>query len=139
MAFRKISYLIPVCDGCGLAWSFGEPACPEGIPPHFTSRTTALHHLPAGYGWQVTRTRMAPRLMACRRCAVAGVVPATAGRAWVLAVAGQIRRMVPFGRVRAPLPPGLGAGHPESMTTALPADQEGLLTALDAQIFPDEP
>ena len=34
MAFRKISYLIPVCDGCGLAWSFFDPACTDGIPPH---------------------------------------------------------------------------------------------------------
>ena len=30
MAFRKISYLIPSCDGCGLARSFCDPACGEG-------------------------------------------------------------------------------------------------------------
>ena len=77
--------------------------------------------------------------MACRRCAAAGVIPATAGRAWLLAAAGRIRRA---GAVRAasaaPLPAGLGPGHPESMTAALPAEQEGLLTALDAEIFPDD-
>ena len=78
MAFRKISYLIPSCDSCGLAWSFGDPACEEGIPPHFVSRAAALTHLSADYGWQITRTRMGPRLMACRRCAAAGVIPATA-------------------------------------------------------------
>jgi hypothetical protein len=77
--------------------------------------------------------------MTCRHCAAAGVIPAMAGRAWLLAVAGQIRRLVPFGRVRAPLSPGLGSGHPESMTAALPAEQESLLTVLDAQTFPDEP
>ena len=46
MGFRKISYLIPSCDGCGLAWSFGDPACAEGIPPHFASRAAALASWP---------------------------------------------------------------------------------------------
>lgn len=137
MAFRKIAYLIPSCDSCGLAWSFGDPACEDGIPPHFASRAVALTQLPADYGWQVTRMRMGPRLMACRRCAAAGVIPATARRAWLLA-AGRIRRVVPFGRIRASLPPGLGPGHPESLTAALPAEQEGLLTALHAETFPDD-
>ena len=138
MAFRKISYLIPCCDGCGLAWSFGDPACADGIPPHFATRAAALVRLPGDYGWQVTRLRWCPRLMACRRCAAAGVIPATAGRAWLLAAAGRIRRFVPFGPVRRPAPAGLGPGHPESMTTVLPAEQEGLLTELDAEIFPDQ-
>jgi len=139
MAFRKVGYLIPACDGCGLAWSFRDPACADGIPPHFASRAAALSQLPADYGWQITRTGIGLRLMACRQCAAAGVVPASAGRAWLLAVAGRIRRLVPFGPVRAPLPPSLGPGHPESMTTALPAQQEDLLAALDAETFPDEP
>jgi len=77
--------------------------------------------------------------MVCRRCASAGVIPATAGRAWLLAAAGRIRRMVPFGPVRRPLPPGPGPGHPESVTSALPAVQEDLLRALDAEILPDQP
>lgn len=139
MAFRKISYLIPYCDGCGLAWSFADPACIDGIPPHFASRAAALTQLPADYGWQLTRLRTGPRLMACRRCAAAGVIPATTGRAWLLAMAGWIRRLVPFGPIRRPLPPGLGPGHPESMTAALLAEQEGLLTELDTELFPDEP
>lgn len=139
MAFRKISYLIPSCDSCGLAWSFGDLACEEGIPPHFATRAAALTQLPADYGWQIARTRMGLRLMACRRCAAAGGIPATAGRAWLLVVAGRIRRLVPFGRVRAPIPPGLGTGHPESMAAALNAEQEGLLTVLDGEIFSDEP
>ena len=42
MAFRKIYYLIPACDGCGLAWSFFDPACTDGIPPHFAGRAAAL-------------------------------------------------------------------------------------------------
>ena len=49
MAFRKISYLIPSCDGCGLAWSFGDPACADGIRPHFAGRAAALGQLPADY------------------------------------------------------------------------------------------
>jgi hypothetical protein len=138
MAFRSISYLIASCDGCGLAWSFGEPACAEGIPPHFASRAAALAQLPARFGWQVTRLRWSPRLMVCCRCAGAGVMPAAAGRAWRLAAAGWVRRVVPFGPVLRPLPPDLGPGHPESMT-ALPAGQEGLLAELDSEIFPDEP
>jgi hypothetical protein len=139
MAFRKISYLIPSCDGCGLAWSFGDPACADGIPPHFASRAAALAQLPADYGWQVTRLPRGPRLMACRSCAAAEVIPATAGRGWLLATAGWIRRLVPFGPVRRPLPPGPGPGHPESMTAVLPAEQEGLLTELGDEIFPDQP
>lgn len=138
MAFRTISYLIPCCDGCGLAWSFGDPACADGIPPHFASRAAAVAQLPADYGWQVTRLRMSPRRMACQRCADAGLIPATASRAWLLATAGWIRRYVSFGPVRRPLPPGLGPGHPESMTAVLPAEQEGLLTELDDEIFPDQ-
>jgi len=138
MAFRKISYLIPSCDSCGLAWSFDDPACEDGIPPHFASRATALAQLPSDYGWQITRIRMSLRLMACRRCVAAGVIPSTAGRAWLLAAAGRIRRLVPFGRIRPPHPAGLGPGHPESMTAASPTEQEGLLTALDSEIFPDD-
>ena len=139
MAFRKVSYLIPSCDGCGLAWSFGDPACAEGIPPHFASRAAALAQLPAEYGWQVTRLRMGPRLMACRRCAAFGVIPATVSRAWLLAAAGWIRHLVPFGAIRRPIPAGLGPGHPESMGAAAPAEEEGLLTELDDEIFPDQP
>jgi hypothetical protein len=139
MAFRKISYLIPSCDGCGLAWSFGDPACAEGIPPHFASRAAALAQLPAGYGWQVRPRRLGRPLMACRRCAAAGILRATAGRAWLPAAAGGIRRLVPFGPIRRPTPAGLTLGHPESTTAVLPADQEGLLAALDAEIFPDQP
>jgi len=138
MAFRKISYLIPSCDGCGLAWSFGDPACADGIPPHFASRAAALAQLPADYGWQIRPRRLGCPLMACRRCAAAGVIPATAGRAWLLAAAGRIRRLVPFGPVRRAVPAGPGPGHPESMTAVLPAGQEGLLAALDAEIFPDQ-
>jgi hypothetical protein len=58
MAFRKVSYLIPSCDGCGLAWSFRDPACADGVPPHFASRAAALEQLPVavagrfgGLGW----------------------------------------------------------------------------------------
>jgi hypothetical protein len=139
MAFRKISYLIASCDGCGLAWSFGDPACVEGIPPHFTSRAAAVTHLTTDYGWQVNRLRFCPRLMVCRRCATAGVIPATAGRAWLMAAAGRIRRYVPLGPVRRPMPAGLGPGHPESINAVLPPDEEGLLTVLDAEIFPEQP
>src|SRR6266516_2961205 len=85
MAFRKISYLIPSCDGCGLAWSFYDPACAEGIPPHFASRAAALAQLEADYGWQIVRLCRVWPLMACRRCAAAGVIPAILGRRWLLA------------------------------------------------------
>jgi hypothetical protein len=137
MAFRKISYLIPSCDGCGLAWSFGDPACAEGIPPHFAARGAALEQLPAGYGWQVRPLRLGRRLMVCRRCAAAGVIPDSAARGWLLVVAGWVRRVVPFGPVRRPTPVVPAAGHPESMTAVLPADQEELLAALDDELFPD--
>ena len=60
MAFRKMSYLIPACDGCGLAWAFGDPACADGIPPHFASRVAAFEQLPADYSWQVRTRRTSP-------------------------------------------------------------------------------
>ena len=80
MAFRKISYLIPACDGCGLAWSFSDPACAEGIPPHFATRAAALEQLPGDYGWQVSPRRLGRPLMACRTCSAAGVIPAGTAR-----------------------------------------------------------
>ena len=138
MGFRKISYLIPSCDGCGLAWSFGDPGCADGIPPHFASRAAGLRQLPAGYGWQIRPRRLGRPLMACRRCAAAGVIPDTAGRVWLMALAGWVRRFVPFGPVRRPMPAGLPAGHPESVTAVLPPEQEDLLAALDDEIFPGQ-
>ena len=110
MAFRKISYLIPSCDGCGLAWSFYDPACAEGIPPHFASRAAALAQLEQDYGWLIVPLPVARPLMACRRCAAAGVIPATLDRRWLLAVAGWVRRFVPFGAVLRRMPAEIGAG-----------------------------
>jgi hypothetical protein len=46
--------------------------------------------------------------------------------------------LVPLGPVRRPVPAGLRPGHPESMTTVLPAEQERLLTELDAETFPEQ-
>jgi hypothetical protein len=137
MAFRRVSYLIPSCDGCGLAWSFRDSACVEGIPPHFASRAAALEQLLVGYGWQIQRLELGGRLMVCRQCASAGVIPDSAARAWLLVLAGWVRRVVPFGPVRRITPPVPAAGHPESVTVALPVDQEELLAALDDELFPD--
>ena len=135
MAFRKISYLIPSCDGCGLAWSFFDPACAEGIPPHFAGRAAALEQLPRDYGWQVSPRRLGRPVMACRRCAAAGVIPAGALRCWLLVAAGWVRRLVPFGPVRRPLPPGPGPQHPESLTAHLLAEDEELLAAIEDENF----
>jgi hypothetical protein len=137
MAFRKVTYLIPSCDGCGLAWSFGDPACAEGIPPHFASRAAGLQQLPANYGWQMRPRRLGRPLMACRRCAAAGILPDSAGKAWLLALAGWVRRLVPFGPVHRPLPPGPGPGHPESLTAQLPVKDEELLAAIEDENFPE--
>ena len=137
MAFRKISYLIPSCEGCGLAWSFGDMACAEGIPPHFATRAAALKQLPGDYGWQVRPRRLGRPLMACRRCAAAGVIPDTASRAWLLVFAGWVRRLVPFGPARRPVPVNPPPGHPESVTAVLPQDQEDLLAAIDDELFPE--
>ena len=137
MAVRKISYLIPSCDGCGLAWSFRDPACAEGIPPHFATRAAALEQLPADYGWQVWPLWPHRPLMVCRQCGSAGVIPDSAAQAWLLVLAGWVRRVVPFGpvcRVTSRVP---AAGHPESVTAVLPSDQEDLLAALDDELFPD--
>ena len=137
MAFRKISYLIPACDGCGLAWSFFDPACTDGIPPHFAGRAAALEQLPRDYGWQIKALRFGPRLMACRACAAAGVIPARAFRGWLLAMAGCVRRFVPFGPVRRRLAPGPGPGHPESLTAELPPEDVELLAAIEDENFPE--
>jgi hypothetical protein len=138
MAFRKISYLIPSGDGCGLAWSFGDSVCADGVPPHFASRSAALAQLERDYGWQVVRLPLGWALMACRRCAAAGVIPASAGRRWLLAVAGWVRRYVPFGPVLARMPAGIGPRHPESMEAVLPPEQEELLAEIDDELFPDQ-
>jgi hypothetical protein len=61
MAFRKIAYLIPSCEGRGLAWSFRYPACPGGIPPHFADRVFALGQLPGRYSWQIQPRRWGRR------------------------------------------------------------------------------
>lgn len=137
MAFRKVSYLVPSCDGCGLAWSFFDPACAKGIPPHFASRAAALEQLPRDYGWQVRSCRLGRPLMACRTCAAAGLLPA--GEFWgpLLAAAAWVRRLVPFGPVRRPPPPGLGPGHPESLTADLPSEDEELLAAIEDENFPE--
>jgi uncharacterized protein (TIGR03382 family) len=137
MAFRKASYLIPSCDGCGLAWSFFDPACAYGIPPHFADRATALEQLARDYGWQVDSVRFSRPLMACRACAAAGVIPAGAFLGWLLAVAGWVRRLVPFGPIRQPLLPGPGEGHPESLTAELPPEDEELLAAMEDEKFPE--
>jgi hypothetical protein len=65
------------------------------------------------------------------------VIPDSAVRAWLLVLAGWVRRVVPFGpvcRITATVPV---VGHPESVTAALPVDQEELLAALDDELFPD--
>jgi hypothetical protein len=138
MAFRKISYLIPSCDGCGLAWSFFDPACVAGIPPHFTGRAAALEQLPRDYGWQVRPRRLGRPLMACRRCAAAGVIPAGTFRGCLLAASGWVRRVVPFGPVRRRLPARPGPGHPESLTAELRPGDEELLAAIEDENFPEQ-
>ena len=135
MAFHRISYLIPSCDGCGLAWSFFDLACAEGIPPHFASRAAALERLPRDYGWQVRPRRLGRPVMACRTCAAAGVIPAGAFRRWLLVMTGWVRRLVPFGPVCRPLPPRPGLRHPESLTAQLPAEDEELLAAIEDENF----
>ena len=132
MGFRTVSYLIPTCDGCGLAWSFGELACAEGIPPHFVSRTAGRAQLAADYGWQVVRLPWGGHVMTCRRCAAAGLIPAGAGRRLWLALVGLIRRYVPVGPVLRALP----AGHPESLQSVLPAEQEEQLAEIEAELWP---
>jgi hypothetical protein len=137
MAFRKVSYLIPSCDGCGLAWSFFDPACAYGIPPHFADRAVALEQLARDYGWQVRSFRFGRPLMACRTCAAAGAIPAGAFRGWLLAAAGWVRRLVPFGPIRRALLPSPGQGHPESLTAELPPEDEELLAAIEDENFPE--
>jgi hypothetical protein len=136
MAFRKVTLLIPSCDGCGLAWSFGDLACAEGIPPHFASRAAGVQQLSADYGWHVQQRKLGRPLMACRRCAAAGILPDSADKAWLMVLTGWLRRVVPFGPVRRPLPPGPVPGHPESLTAKLPQGDEELLAAIEDENFP---
>src|SRR5207247_11374526 len=104
----------------------------------FASRGAGLAQLEQDYCWQIVRLPLAWPLMACRRCAAAGVIPATAGRRWLLAVAGWVRRYVPFGPVVRRMPAGIGSGHPESMDAVLPPEQEALLSEIDDELFPDQ-
>jgi hypothetical protein len=109
-----------------------------GIPPHFTCRAAALEQLPRDYGWQVRPRRLGRPLMACRRCTTAGVIPTGEFRGWLLAASGSVRRVVPFGPVRRPLPPRPGPGHPESLTTELRPEDEELLAAIEDENFPEQ-
>ncbi len=127
MAFRKVSYLIPSCDGCGLAWFFFDPACAEGIPPHFVSKAAALEQPPRDYGWQVRSRRFGHPLMACRTCAAAGVLPAGAFGGWLLAAAGWARRLVPFGPGSPPAAAGPWAGASGVADGRPPAGGRGAL------------
>ena len=136
MAFRKIACLIPSCDSRGLAWTLRDPACPDGMPSHFADTDAALAQLSARYGWQIRQTHRGRRLMACRRCAAAGIIPITPGRAWLLAVTGRTRRFAAFEPICQPAPALSAAGHRESMTAELPAEHEGLPGALDDSFFP---
>jgi hypothetical protein len=134
MALRKVSQWIPSCDGCGRAWSFFDPACVDGIPPHFAGKRAALEQLAADYGWRIQSRWLGPALMACRTCVAAGVIPAGPFGAWLLACAGSAQRWVPLGR---PIPAGPGPGHPESLTRELPPEDEELLAAIEDQNFPE--
>jgi hypothetical protein len=136
MAFRKVSYLVSSCDASGLAWSYVDPVCADGIPPHFADRGAALEQLPRDYGGQVRSRCLGRPLMACRTCAAVGVIPAGAFRGWLLAAAGWARRLMPLGPVHRPLPPDLGPGHPESLTADLPPEDEQLLAAIQDENFP---
>lgn len=137
MAFRKITYLIPSCEGCGPAWTVSDPACADGVPPHFTDQAAAREQLRRDYGWQIRCRRLGRPLMACRACAAAGVIPAGAWQGCLLAVAGWVRRRVPFGPVLRPLPPRPGPGHPESLIAALAPEDEDALAAIEAEDFPE--
>jgi hypothetical protein len=68
----------------------------------------------------------------------AGVIPTGAFRGWLLAAAGWVRRVVPFGPVRRPPPPRPGPGHPESLTAELPPEDEELLAAIEDENFPEQ-
>jgi hypothetical protein len=135
MAFRKVPYLVPSCDGRGLAWSFFDPACADGIPLHFADKAAAREQLRRDYGWQVRSRRLSRPLMACRTCTPAGVIPAGSFQGWLLAAAGWVQRLVPFGPVRR-LPPGPGPGHPESLTAELAPEDEELLAVIEDENFP---
>jgi hypothetical protein len=57
---------------------------------------------------------------------------------WLLAVAGWVRRYVPFGAVLRRMPASIGPGHLESMEDVLPPEQEALLAEIDDELFPDQ-
>jgi hypothetical protein len=92
--------------------------------------------LPRDYGWQVRSFPFGRQLMACRTCAAAGIIPAGPFQGWLLATAGWMRRLVPFGPVRRPLPRPEG-GYPESLIAELPPEDEELLAAIEDENFPE--
>jgi hypothetical protein len=136
MALRKIACLIPSCNSRSPAWTFRDPACPDGSPPHLAGTATALGQLPIRHGWQIQPRRRGRRLTACRRCAAAGIIRGTPGRTWLLTVTGCIRRFVPVGPICRPTPALPTAGQRGLITAELLAEREGLLGALDDEFFP---
>src|SRR5262249_58653912 len=94
-----------------------------------------LRRCPGVAGGRVGPCRWGRPLMACRTCAAAGVIPSGAVRGLLLMATGWVRRLVPFGPVRRPLPPDPGPRHPESLTAELPAEDEERLAAIEDENF----
>lgn len=131
MALEKTTYVVAVCDSCGPDWwDDGE----TDYAPLFITAQAARQNLAANYEWRITRQIDGRLRMICSACANAEDCDRY-GHDWGANTARSTvcRRCSYF--PHADNPP---AGHPESMTAELPADQEEALAALDAELFPEE-
>ncbi len=141
MGFAKAKYVIAVCDSCGPDWWLGR----FDTAPAFESKATARKELVDTFEWQIKRRIDGTFHMACGACAnTADCV--RYGHDWAppdvfnSSRPGVVDEPIPpfcrrCSKVRSdPAPPHL---HPESMDADLPADQELLLTAIEASDFPE--
>jgi hypothetical protein len=160
MSFRKQITVTAVCDGCGPDWwAFHDDL---DAPPQFPDIATARRQLAEFFGWHITNiadgqavragvdmsdqgpavlSGQDPAVVLCQACAEC----ASSGHQWSdwsaplpdgdIAASRNGRDCERCGALASALLP---AGHPESLTAKLPEEQEELLAALDAELFPSE-
>jgi hypothetical protein len=125
MGFRKVTYVLAVCDVCGPDWwtSTADSA------PLFDSQAAARAELAAGYGWRIERQLSGRVRMFCPSCAVRSDCELY-GHDWPEVGDGRLACCLRCSRVRRDEAPP--AAHPDAAVTGgLP----GWLADLEVALF----
>jgi hypothetical protein len=139
MAFEQATIVYAICDECGPDWWIVNLDL-DGRP-WWTSTAAAREQLAGIFGWSITGRGRRTRML-CDACTSKAdcqrhghdwrYTPPTHWNGCTLRPSYDCQRC---GTTRsAVLPPG----HPESLDLELPQEQEEMLAALDAELFPGE-